>query len=103
MISVEDEDYELSSILGKIIIYLTKIWLSTTFIFETRHCRTKSNRFLNDVDNSIISNNEQGNFQDNIDSSKEINFFEIIKRNRFNEYAKKKKNCKGTFKKNGDF
>ena len=94
-----DEDYELSSILGKIIIYLTKIWLSTTFIFETRHCRTKSNRFLNDVDKSIISNNEQGNFQDNIDSSKEISFFEINKRNRFNEYAKKRRTVREPSKK----
>ena len=83
------EDIELSNIIGNIIGYMIKIWKITTYILEASYCRTKSNKFLNNSKNNF-QNSDLGNFQDNIDSSKDLSFIEINKRNNFNEFTKRR-------------
>jgi len=68
---------------------MIKIWKITTHILEASHCRTKSNKFLNNAKNNF-QNNDLGNFQNNIESSKDISFKEINKRNNFNEFTKRR-------------
>ena len=85
----EFEDIELSIIMGNIIGYMIKIWKITTHILEASHCRTKSNKFLNNAKNNF-QNNDLGNFQNNIGSSKDLSFKEINKRNNFNEFTRRR-------------
>ena len=92
-INIEDE--ELSSILRNIITYMIKIWKSTAILLEARHCRTKSNRYLNNIENSFQAN-DLGNFQDNIQSSKDISFIEINKKHEKNEFTLRRRTVKET-------
>ena len=89
----DNEDEELSSILRNIMAYVIKIWKSTALLLEARHCRTKSNRYLNNVQNSFQSN-DLGNFQNNIQSSKEISFIEINKKTEQNEISLRRRTVK---------
>ena len=51
----KSEDDELSEILGNILSYLIQILLNTEYLLEARHCRTKSNRYLNNINYSFLS------------------------------------------------
>jgi len=89
------EDEELSSILRNIITYMIKIWKSTALLLEARHCRTKSNRYLNNIQNSFQAN-DLGNFQDNMQSSKDLSFIEINKKQEQNEFTQRRRTVKET-------
>ena len=91
-----DEDEELSNILRNIITYFIKIWKRTALFLEARHCRTKSNRFLNNIENSF-QGNDLGNFQNSIESSKDLNFIDINKRSIKEENSKKRRTVKEKF------
>jgi len=51
----KSEDDELSEILGNILSYLIQILFHTEYLLEARHCRTKSNRYLNNIQFSFLS------------------------------------------------
>jgi len=87
------EDEELSSILRTIITYMIKIWKSTAFILEARHCRTKSNRYLNNIHNSF-QGNDLCNFQENMQSSKDLSFIEINRQNKQDEFTLRRRTVK---------
>ena len=87
------EDEELCSILRNFISYFIKIWKSTALLLEARHCRTKSNKYLN-INQNNLKVNDLGNFQDNIQSSKDLSFIEINKRNIQDEFTKKRRTVK---------
>ena len=89
------EDEELSSILRNIITYMIKIWKSTALLLEARHCRTKSNRYLNNIQNSFQAN-DLGNFQDNMQSSKDLSFIEINKKHEQDEFTQRRRTVKET-------
>ena len=85
-----NEDDELSSILRNIISYFIKIWKITSLLLEARHCRTKSNRYLNNVENSF-QGNDLGIFQNSFQSCKDLSFTEINKRNIQHEFSGRRK------------
>ena len=51
----KSEDDELSEILGNILSYLIQILFNTEYLLEAIHCRTKSNRYLNNIHYSFLS------------------------------------------------
>ena len=50
-----NEDIELSDILGNILSFLIQILLTTEYLLEARHTRTKSNIYLNNAHQSFLS------------------------------------------------
>ena len=91
----EFEDFELNLILVNIISFLIKIWKKTFLFLEARHLRTKSNKYLNNNQNSFQSN-ELGNFQNNLDISKKLNYIEINANNEMKENSKRRNTFKET-------
>ena len=98
----ENEDSELSEILGNILSYLIQILLNTEYLLEARHSRTKSNRYLNNMHYSFQSSSNESFFS-NIDryhSSKNVVFKEFSVNNsqnitlnlNSNEEKKKRRN-----------
>ena len=89
----EFEDFELSIILINFISYFLKMWKKTSFFLEARHLRTKSNRYLNNNQNSFHSN-DLGNFQNNLDFSKKLNYLEINEENELKGNSKRRNTLK---------
>ena len=73
----ENEDIELSQILGSILSYLIQILLNTEYLLEARHTRTKSNRYLNNNMNFSFQSSSNDSFFSNSEryhSSKNVVF-----------------------------
>ena len=87
------EDFELSEILIHIISYFRKIWMETSFFLETRHLRTKSNRYLNNIQTSYQSN-DLTNIQNSLDLSKKLSLIDINGKNEIKEFAKRRSTIK---------
>ena len=78
----DSEDDELSVILGNIISSLIKIFQITEYILEARIAKTKSNRYLKNINMNFRNSL---NLKENESSSKNIKFLEIKSRNIINE------------------
>ena len=83
----DSEDDELSSILGNIISNFIKIFHNTEYILEARSARTKSNRYLNNIN---INFQNSGNFQEKIDSSKDLDILGINRRYNTREFDRRR-------------
>ena len=58
---IDNEDNELSEILGNILSILLQILFNTEYLLEARHSKTKSNRYLNNIHFSFLnSSNDSG-------------------------------------------
>ena len=98
----ENEDSELSDILGNILSYLIQILFNTEYLLEARHSRTKSNRYLNNMHYSFQSSSNDSFFSNTgrYHSSKNVVFNEFSVNNsqnismnlNLNEERKKRRN-----------
>ena len=101
----DNEDNELSDILGNILSFLIQILFNTEYLLEARHSRTKSNRYLNNMHFSFqsVSNESFYSSSSRYYSAKNVVFneFNVNKSNmisnlNLNEELKKRNSFKQT-------